>query len=366
MSMLSGVQFGVAGHAIDLSAKFSNSGTSRSAGGGAIPLGPVSGGNGGNAGDVSFVPNFYISAPVNDRWTVGLGINAPFGLKTEYDNNWVGRYQGIKSELTSINVNPAVSYKLTETLSLGAGVNYQHLKATLTNAVMTGVATPDALATLDAKDDAWGWNVGLLAQVTPDTRIGLSYRSQLKYTLDGTSNVTAANGATLLNTGVTADIKLPDTASLSVAQKLNSQWELLGDVTFTQWSKIDTVTINASGSTLDTLAFKFDDSWRVSIGTNYHYNEKWTFKGGVAWDQSPVKDQYRTVRLPDNDRTWLSIGAKYKVTPTAAIDVGYSHLFLSNASIDNTKVASSGLTTRVVGDYEGSVDILSIQYSQSF
>ena len=366
MSLLSGVQFGVAGHAIDLSAKFSNAGTSRSAAGGAIPLGPVSGGNGGNAGDISFVPNFYITAPINDKWTVGLGVNAPFGLKTEYDSNWVGRYQGIKSELTSINVNPAVSYKLTDTLSLGAGINYQHLKATLTQAVMTGVATPDAFATLDASDDAWGWNVGLLAQVSPDTRVGLSYRSQLKYALDGTNNVVAANGATLQNVGVTADIKLPDTASLSVVHKLNEQWELLGDVSFTKWSKIDTVTVNTSTSTLDTLAFKFDDSWRVSIGTNFHYNEKWTFKGGVAWDQSPVKDQYRTVRLPDNDRTWLAIGAKYKVTPTAAVDIGYAHLFLSNASINNTKVGTGGLTTTVVGDYEGSVDLLSIQYSQAF
>jgi long-chain fatty acid transport protein len=122
----------------------------------------------------------------------------------------------------------------------------------------------------------------------------------------------------------------------------------------------------ASGATIDTLSFKFDDAWRVSLGANYHYSERWTFKGGVAWDQSPVQNQYRTVRLPDNDRTWLALGAKFKVTQSAAIDFGYAHLFISNASINNTKVGSGGLTTTVVGSYEESVDILSVQYTQAF
>src|SRR6202035_1341983 len=122
-------------------------------------------------------------------------------------------------------------------------------------------------------DDAWGWNLGLLAQVTPDTRVGLSYRSQMKYTLSGTTSAAIPNGPTLLpTTNVTADVTLPDMTSLSVMQKLNDKWDLLADVTFTRWSKINTVNIvTSSGATLDTLAFKFDDAWRVSLGTNYHY-----------------------------------------------------------------------------------------------
>ena len=210
--------------------------------------------------------------------------------------------------------------------------------------------------------------MGLLAQVTPDTRIGVSYRSQMKYTLSGTTSAAIPGGPTVLpTTNVTADVTLPDMASLSVMQKLNDQWDLLADVTFTRWSKINTVNIvTSSGTTLDTLAFKFDDTWRVSLGTNYHYSERWIFKGGVAWDQSPVQDQYRTVRLPDNDRTWLAFGGQYKVTQNAVVDVGYAHLFISNASINNTKVASTGLATTVMGSYEGSVDILSVQYSQAF
>ena len=369
MSMLSGTSFSVAGHAIDLSLKFSNSGSSAAAGGGVVPLGPLSGGNGGQAGDVAFVPNFYLAVPINDKWAVGLGVNAPFGLKTEYDSAWVGRYQGIKTEVTTYNINPAVSYKITDMFSLGAGVDYQHLKAKFTNAVATGIpgASTDGISNLDADDDAWGWNVGMLAQLSPATRIGLSYRSQMKYTLEGTASAAIPGGPTLLpSTNINTDVTLPDMASLSVAHKLNDQWELLGDVTFTRWSKIDTLTVNSSGGALDTLVFKFDDSWRVSFGANYHYSERWTFKAGVAYDQSPVQDQYRTVRLPDNDRKWVALGAKYKVTQNAAVDIGYAHLFISDTPINNTKVASSGIASTVVGTYEGSIDIFSIQYSQAF
>jgi long-chain fatty acid transport protein len=313
----------------------------------------------------------YLTHPINEQWTIGLGVNAPFGLKTEYDSTWVGRYQGIKSEITSYNINPAVSYKMSDTLSLGAGVNYQHLKASLTNAIMTGPGpisvNPDAIATLDADDDAWGWNLGLLAQITPDTRVGVSYRSQLKYTLSGTTSAAIPGVGTVLpTTNISTDVTLPDMASLSIMHKLNDKWDLLGDATFTRWSKLDTLNVNTSSGTLDTLVFKFDDSWRVSLGANYHYSERWTFKGGVAWDQTPVQDQYRTVRLPDNDRKWLSFGGKYKVSQNGAIDFGYSHLFISNASINNTKVGQGGLTTTVIGSYEGSIDILSVQYSQAF
>ena len=359
MSRLPATQFAVAGHAIDLSLKFSNGGTTST-------FGPVSGGNGGDAGDVGFVPNFYLAVPIDDKLAVGLGVNAPFGLKTEYDSTWVGRYQGIKTEITSYNINPAVSYKLTDTIAVGVGANYQHFKAKLTNAFFTG--GPDAIETLDADDDAWGWNVGLLAQLTPSTRVGVSYRSQIKYTLEGTAGVAIPGGPVLVpTTNVTADVTLPDMTSLSVVHQLNDQWELLADVTFTRWSKIDTVNVIASGSTLDTLALKFDDAWRVSFGANYRYSERWTFKGGVAWDQTPVQDQYRTVRLPDNDRKWVSLGAKYAVSNKAAVDVGYSHLFISDPSINTNRVqAGGGFDSTVIGTYEGSIDILSIQYTQSF
>ena len=326
------------------------------------------------------MPNFYFVMPIGDRLNFGVGVNAPFGLKTEYDDTWAGRFQGIKSDLKTYNINPSLSFKVSETFAIGAGLNYQHLDVDLTNAVVLGFNT-EGRAELKADDDAWGWNVGVLFQPAPSTKVGASYRSKLEYTLDGTTTVTTASGTVVPTaSGPTrADVTLPDSFSLSLAQKLNDQWELLADATFTRWSKINRINIvNSTDGTLrDSLVLDFDDTWRYSVGVNYKLNEGWTLKGGVALDQSPVKGaSSRSVRLPDNDRTWVSIGAAMKIKQSGKLDFGYSHLFIKDADINFTRsqqapgfttpTPAPGTASTVAGSYTGSVDIFSVQYSISF
>ncbi len=378
MSRIEGKQVVVGVHAIDLSAKFTNSASTKPA---AIVTNPL-GGNGGDAGGVGVVPNVYFVMPIGDRLNFGIGANAPFGLKTEYDDTWAGRFQGIKSDLKTYNINPALSFKVSDTLAVGAGLNYQHLDVDLTNAVVLGANT-EGRAELDANDDAWGWNVGVLFQPTPSTRIGASYRSKLDYKLEGSTTVKNASGAVVAPaSGATnADVTLPDSFSLSLAQKLNDQWEFLADATFTHWSEINRINIvNSNNGTLrDSLVLNFDDTWRYSIGANYKLNEDWTLKTGVAYDQTPVKGaDSRSVRLPDNDRTWVSIGAAMKIKQSGKLDFGYSHLFIKNADINFTRSQQSqtppstvptpaaGTASTVAGSYTGSVDIFSVQYSLSF
>ena len=376
MSRLEGTQITVGGHLIDLSAKFSNSGSSKPA---AIVTNPL-GGNGGDAGGIAVVPNFYFVMPIGDRLNIGVGVNAPFGLKTEYDDNWAGRFQGIKSELMTINVNPALSFKVNDVFSVGVGANYQRLKAELTNAVVLGANT-EGRAKLEADDDAWGWNAGVLFQPTTSTKIGASYRSKLNYKLDGTTTVTTAAGAVVAPASgpTTAAVTLPDSFSLSLAQKLNDQWDFLADATYTKWSEIDRINIvNSTNGTLrDSLVLDFDNTWRYSIGANYKLNDGWTLKGGVAYDQSPVKGATtRSVRLPDNDRIWLSLGASMKIRDSGKLDFGYSHLFIKDADINFTRsqqapgqmtpTPAPGTASTVLGTYTGSVDIFSVQYSLSF
>jgi len=376
MSKLEGMQVTVGAHVIDLSVKFSDSGSSKPA---AIVTNPL-GGNGGDAGAVAVVPNVYFVIPIGDRLNFGVGVNVPFGLKTEYDDNWAGRFQGIKTDIKTYNINPSLSYKVSDSLAIGAGVNYQHLDADLTNAVVLAPNT-EGRAELDANDDAWGWNIGVLFQPAPATKIGASYRSKLKYNLDGTTTVTSASGATVAAaSGPTkADVTLPDSFSLSLAQKLNDQWEFLADATFTRWSEINRINIvdSTNGTLRDSLVLDFDDTWRYSVGVNYKLNDAWILKGGVAYDQSPVKGaSSRSVRLPDNDRTWLSIGAAMKVKQNGKLDFGYSHLFLKDADINFTRsqqapgfttpTPAPGTASTVAGSYTGSIDILSVQYTLSF
>jgi long-chain fatty acid transport protein len=378
MSKLQGMQVTIGAHAIDLSAKLSNSGSSISLG--AQSIGSQPGGNGGDAGGLAVVPNLYFVMPIGDRFNFGIGINAPFGLVTEYDDNWVGRFQGIKSEITTYNINPALSFKVNDTFAIGAGVNYQHLDVNLTNAVLLPVPV-EGRAEVDANDDAWGWNIGVLFQPSPSTKIGASYRSKLEYKLEGTTSVNTVTGIPIAAAGgaTTADVTLPDSFSLSLAQRLNEQWEFLADATFTRWSEISRINIvNSTNGTLrDSLLLDFDDTWRYSIGANYKLNEKWTLRGGLAYDQTPVKGATtRSVRLPDTDRTWLSLGAGLKVAQSGKLDFAYSHLFLKDAEINSTRsqqvpglstpTPAPGTASTVAGTYTGSIDIFSVQYTMSF
>ncbi len=364
------------GHAIIPSTKFSN--------GASVPaaLQTTNNGNGGDAGEATFLPNVFYVMDFGPQWNFGIGINVPFGLATDYGSDWIGRFQGIKSEVKTLNINPSVSYKLSPGASIGAGVSYQRGEIDLETAVNISAAAGGALGPnvegrnkTSVDGDAWGFNVGGLFDLGPATRLGVHYRSSLDYKLDGDtsfSGVPAPLAANPLLTGgnVKLDLKTPATLSFSAVHKLNSQWDLLADVTWTEWSKIDRVPLvrtsgSLSGQPLDTLVFNFEDTWRVSLGANYKWSGPWTLRFGVAYDQSPVPNaETRTVRLPDNDRYWLAFGGTYQMSKAARLDFGYAFVKFKDADINNDqRAAGRGL---VNGTYEANVNVLSVSYQHSF
>lgn len=358
MTKLQDREVSVGFNAIRPSYKFTNQGTRNPL---AFGGGAATGGNGSDAGDWGYVPNGYMSWALTKDLYAGLGIGAPFGLKTEYDKGWVGRYQAIKFDIQTINVNPSIAYRVNETVSLGFGVNWQKFDAEY---VRQGHPTLGAV-NLNAKDDAWGWNAGALFQVSPATRIGVSYRSAIKYKLDGTI-ATAIPGR---SGGVTADLKLPDTFILSLTHALNDRWELLGDLSWTGWSSIPKLDIMyKNGNLAQTLHTDFRDTWRAAFGVTYKYSDAWKLKGGLAFDQTPVQSAaHRLASLPDNDRVWLSFGVQFMPSKASRLDVGYAHLFVKDSKINNNQDSPAALARGVVvGSYEASADIFGVQYSTSF
>ena len=344
MTMLPDRQLVVAGHLIKPRAEFSGT---------VSP--PAGGGQGGDAGDWALVPNAYYAVRLAPDVHLGVGLNSPFGLKTEYDADWIGRYQAIKSELKTINLNPSIAYKLSDTLSLGAGLNVQWIEATLTNRIP---ALGQPLVTIKGDDYGWGYNLGALWQATPATRIGLSYRSEVDYTLEGTSS-TSDPAVALLNGPVTAEVTLPDSASLSLFHKLSSRWDLLADVSWTGWSDFDDLPIR--GTVNQTTIENWDDSLRYSLGATWHANERWSLRGGIAYDEAPVSDLYRTPRIPDGARTWVAVGGQYRLSKGTALDFGYAHLFIDDAGLQST-----GNGTTLDGEYDSAVDIVSAQLTLNF
>jgi long-chain fatty acid transport protein len=337
-------------------------------------------GNAQDAGDWAALPNAYLSWALDKDLYVGVGLGAPFGLVTEYNRDWVGSAHSIKFDIKTMNINPSIAWRVNEKVSLGFGLNWQRMEAEYVRRAGT-ITTPlplaSTFATLDADDDSWGWNVGALFNLSDATKVGVSYRSKIKHELKGSLEFsgTAANRHPL-TTGVSAsaDVELPDIFILSLSHKLDSRWELLGDVSWTGWSSVDKVDIMRTSGLLlgtpqekaQTLDTDFQDTWRVALGANYQLNDAWKLKFGMAFDETPVKNaEKRLTSLPDNDRIWFSFGGQWKPSKGSALDMGVSYLYVDDTKINNGSASdpSKGL---VKGEYDSSVWILGAQYSMSF
>lgn len=318
----------------------------------------VGGGDGGDAGGLAMVPNFYYAFRLSPSVHLGLGVTAPFGLKTEYDPDWMGRFQAIKSEVKTINLNPSVAWKLNDRFSLGAGLNIQHIEATLSNRISP--LAPTSLATVEGDDFGWGYNLGMLWQAGKDTRVGLAYRSEIDYTLEG--RIEVRNFGLLPSGPVKADVTMPASASLSIFHKLGPRLDLLADLTWTGWSAFDRLTIAYSnGTPISSTPQNWDDNWRYSLGATWHMNSAWSWRAGLAYDETPTSDAFRTPRIPDESRTWVAVGGQYRMSGNSIIDFGYAHLFVKDA-----RLTSSGGGTTLDGKTRNHVDILSVQYTHTF
>ena len=352
---------------------------------------PVSGGNGGDAGGNGVVPNLYFSTPLGDGLFAGIGINVPFGLSTEYNDGWKGRYQAIESELMTVNINPSLAYRVNKQFSVGVGVSLQYIDVKLTQSLDQGSLCAPTQARLQAlgvpgadparcaglvpqgsdgfaktEGDNWagGYNLGILYEPTRSTRVGLSYRSKVKQQLTGRGRFRGildefSDFGIFVRTDISADLDLPQSASLSAYHDVSSRWSVMADATWTRWNNFDELRIEYDSFQPDTVIDQnWEDVWRYSLGVDFRYNSAWTFRVGTAYDESPIKDrEHRTARIPGEDRIWASAGIGYQVTPTIGIDVGYSHLF-----IDDPKINSGTPTTgNITGEYDADVNIVSAQ-----
>lgn len=387
LSRLPGSQLVLAGYAIKPSIHFNNDNSRTFIGAGVgDPL--MSGSSGGDAGDWAFVPNLYFAVDVNDSIKVGLGINSPFGLKTEYDKHWVGRYDAIKSDLKTININPAMAYQVNDKLSLGFGINAQYISAELSNAVdfgaicaMAGVGTCAAPQARDGKlelkgnDWSWGYNLGVLLEPVTGTRLGLSYRSKVSHDLQGEAKfsnvpIELTGAPDLANGAINADITLPETALISILHQLNTRWSIMGDVLWTRWSQFKELSVERPGGALVGVTQEhWHNTRRYALGATYKYSDDWKLRWGVAYDESPVSAAFLTPRIPDQSRWVWGLGANYRINDSNSLDVGYLHIVMKEASLNHKNpllMAQAAITRSLSGNYDSDVDVLSLQYTHNF
>jgi long-chain fatty acid transport protein len=366
------------------------------------------GSDGGDAGGWNFVPSAYLAAPLSETLAVGLGVNAPFGLVTDYGREWRGRFQALRSEIKTINVNPSLSWRLSDAFAIGAGVSYQRLEAELTNAVsysaviaqgiqqlvaagqLPPAAAPGAIAAnaalegrarVSGDDDAWGFNVGVLFEPTPSTRVGLSYRSAIQYEVSGSVTFAAPSVSHPLGAGIVAaasapgaplasgparvDIELPDSALASLRQQFGA-FAVLVDIGWTGWSTVEELrVVRDTGAVVSVTPEEWEDAYRFAIGGEYELSESWLLRAGLAYDESAVPNSTRTPRLPDTDRRWVALGARWRASAALIVDVGYAHLFSDDAAL-NQNAGNTASSALLLGEQESAVDIVALQVAYQF
>ncbi len=336
-------------------------------------------GDGGDAGGVGLIPAGYWSYAYSQNLRFGIGVSPTFGNETDYEKNFRGFNSGFFAEMVQMNINPSIAYKVNDILSVGAGISFAHNEITLKqgfplqNPVLAFGLPPGTYIKVTGDDWATGYNLGAMFQLSPATRLGLSYRSETRFDLEGKQKVSASSPALTFfgarNQDIKASLDMPANASLAISHQMD-RWQFLGDYTWTGWSSVDTVRLKnkQTSAQISTLPFNFQDTYRVGFGVNYQYNDTVKTRFGVAYDKAPVKSAVdRTMTLPDSDRTWLSFGVKYSLSKISSLDIGYSHIFFKDARTARPINSALGLLQTINGKWDNnSADLLSAAYNHTF
>ena len=421
-------------HAIIPSAEFRNEGTRYNLPGTPFNGLPVTGNNGGDGGVSHIIANMYLSQPVfrNTSYgdlTVGIGLFTPFGLETNYDRDWVGRYAALRTKLTTIDLQPTVAWRF-DRFSLGAGLDIQYASARLTQAIDFGLASQaplgqfyaalpailaangvppvaipgtinairnaytaagffpggsDGVVEIHGDDISLGFTLGALFEYRKagegedaflqDGRVGISYRSKIDHTIEGDAEfrrvplITAPGSpvqfpqpgafqAIFFDQAATAELNLPDITHFSIYQRFARKFAVMGDVTWTNWDRLQQVPIvfENAGTPPTILNINYQDAYRYAIGFEYYVCPQVTLRTGFAYDETPIRSSDdRTPRVPDNNRYWLSFGAKYSPKDWLDIDVGYAHLFVD----DPFTTFTDNQGHQLIGTYDAAVNIVS-------
>ena len=353
---------------------------------------PISGNQGGqNVAEGNVVPALYGLLDLQDAFALeqnvkfGIGVNVPFGVETDYQDDWIGRYHALHSKVLAVNVNPALAWEVTHGVSLAVGLQVQYLKAQISNAIDMGTigasfripgsqpGAQDGHGKVSGDDVGYGFNLGALWEPWTGTRIGASYRSAIEHDLEGDASFepggsavaqTLTQNGLFQDTGATAHVVTPETISLGVYHELSPHWAVMSEVQWTRWSRFDDLTVKFDNPAQPNSATdeNWKDTWFLAVGLTWKPDDAWALRGGAAWDQDPTPDQRRSPRIPTDDRYWIALGVGWQPLPDLTFDLGYTHIFFDDAPI-NLSRNQPGNAARgdLSGNAKGGVDILTLQ-----
>jgi long-chain fatty acid transport protein len=388
LTLFSGHEAVLGGSLVQPSAKLSDGSATGAAAMGSFPIGGEKAT--GNAAHGAVLPNLYAMYSVTKDLKLGFSVNVPFGLVTNYDSSWIGRYHAIRSDLKTLDLAPTVAWRLSPMWSVGAAFVARKADADLSNGVDFGAILyamthgqagapghSDSIARLQGSAWAYGYKAGILFQPCASFRVGLGYQAPMDMKLKGTVSYSGnpvpapLAAAGFRDGGIHADLNLPGTTSLGCYWQVCSPFALQAEVARTSWSRFKELRVRFETTPTDNVTEeKWEDTTFMSLGGTWKASPALTVRAGVAHDSAPVTDQYRTPRIPDSDRTWVSAGLGYALTSQVSVDLGYSHLFAKDAPMHLTDGGASSSPNffrgNLNGTFKDSVDVLTVQARLTF
>jgi len=311
-------------------------------------------------------PQFYATHKLNEKFSLGLGINAPFGLQTNWGTDSNTSSIATLSDIKTFNYNLNAAYKVNEKLSLGAGIDYMTIDATLNKMIPTMIGTKEFELEGDGGD--WGYNLSAFYKLNEKWNFGANYRSQVKINVDGTAKFTT------LNNSAKTELTLPDTLQIGAAYKANEKWLFSATADYTNWATYNKLYIKSKtildittmspllpDTSIDTKKWK--SVWAYRLGTEYKYSENLKLRGGIFYDFNPVREKYFENRVPDADRLAFSIGAGY-TKGNMVFDFSYTYLHFVKRTIDDS--TQDGDTNVLNGKYTAFAHLPAFSVSYKF
>lgn len=326
----------------------------------------------------------YFTHPVTEDLTFGLSFNTPYGFVIDYDRDWIGRYKADESNVKVITLNPAVSYKVLPNLSIGANVGVSYVKATLSNAIDFGSLGQNVLGAerasalglypqssdgyAELSGDDWGVNMGLSALYTygkdDRNKIGVNWRSRIVTNIGADAEFEVPENAAFfqdqglfVNTSAGAHFTLPESITFGTQYWLTDQLAIQAESAWTNWKRFNELRIRYGSNQPDTVENeKWTDTWRYSLGLVYKPIEALTLRGGWTYDQSAVFNDYRSPRVPDQNRNWMSFGLGYNISECTEIFASYAYLFVHGAE---SRIGDS-YGNQLLGHYDLGIQLVSI------
>lgn len=327
-------------------------------------------------GTFNIVPSFNYAAPLSQNVVFGFSVVGPFGLKTDYGNDTYARYSATLTSLRVIDFSPSLGIALNDKFSIGFGLDIDHAFAQFDlDAVFMDPIT-DTTSENKGSTNAIGYHLGVLYQYSPQTRIGLSYQSEVTLHLKhGDSDFSGplangSSGGTQSSNQLDTKVPLPAVTSLSIFHSFNPTWDVMATISYTQWSVFDELvlknvagideTFNPSTEITVTIPQNYHNTWNYAVGANYHMNEQLFFRSGLGYDETPSNNEDRNLQLPDLDRIVLALGMHYQASKALGFDLGWTHFFQGKSDIDVSQQVGAQITD-TAGDVTGSADVYGLQ-----